>query len=132
MSAGEGAGATLRQIDFAAVAADEEIQEIRKRLAMIEQRLGIVWTPLPEARPPPGPQAKTKPPPPPPPAQALQTRIGAHWLNRVGIAAVLFGAAFFLKYAFDNNWVGPSMRVASGAVVGIGLLAWGEALRARG
>jgi uncharacterized membrane protein len=110
------------------VAADEEIQEIRKRLAMIEQRLGIVWTPdvAPEASPAPPPQ------PPPPPAQALETRIGAHWLNRVGIAAVLFGAAFFLKYAFDNNWIGPSMRVAIGAAVGIALLAWGEALRARG
>src|ERR1043165_877575 len=107
---------------------DEEIAEIRTRLAMIEQRLGIVWNPTVTPETPPAPVVE----PPPPSSQALETRIGAHWLNRVGIAAVLFGAAFFLKYAFDNNWIGPAMRVAIGAAVGIGLLAWGEALRARG
>jgi len=94
--------------------------------------------PLPEgerlvATPPPQAAPLTPPPPPPsPPPHTLETQIGAHWLNRVGIAAVLFGAAFFLKYAFDNNWIGPSMRVAIGAAVGIALLGWAEGMRARG
>ncbi|HEY2092267.1 MAG TPA: DUF2339 domain-containing protein [Thermoanaerobaculia bacterium] len=133
------------------MAADEEIREIRARLAAIEQRLGIVRTPegadpgtLSEgARPSSGPldhaladgegdDGPNAALASPHGAQALETRIGAHWLNRVGIAAVMFGAAFFLKYAVDNNWIGPSMRVAIGAAVGIALLAWGEALRARG
>ncbi|HEX7190567.1 MAG TPA: DUF2339 domain-containing protein, partial [Thermoanaerobaculia bacterium] len=113
------------------MATDDEIAEIRARLAAIERRLGIVWTPDAPRETPVTPSPEAPPPPPPPPAQALETRIGAHWLNRVGIAAVLFGAAFFLKYAFDNNWIGPSMRVAIGAAVGIALLGWGEALRAR-
>ncbi|HEV8434615.1 MAG TPA: DUF2339 domain-containing protein, partial [Thermoanaerobaculia bacterium] len=122
------------------MASDDDIEEIRKRLAMIEQRLGIVWNPdeasntvVAEARPSPGPSG-----PPLPEGEGvttttttLETRIGAHWLNRVGIAAVLFGAAFFLKYAFDNDWVGPSMRVTIGAAVGIVLLGWAELLRAR-
>ncbi|HEX3109626.1 MAG TPA: DUF2339 domain-containing protein [Thermoanaerobaculia bacterium] len=113
------------------MASDEDIAEIRKRLAMIEQRLGIVWNP--DETPRPSLDAsrlveETSAPP----VQALETRIGAHWLNRVGIAAVLFGAAFFLKYAFDNDWVGPSMRVTIGAAVGIALLGWAELLRARG
>jgi uncharacterized membrane protein len=113
------------------VATDDELQEIRERLAAIEQRLGIAWTPdiAPET-PPAAPVERQVLAP--PQAQALETRIGAHWLNRVGIAAVMFGAAFFLKYAVDNNWIGPSMRVSIGAAVGVGLLAWGEALRARG
>ncbi len=111
---------------------EDDVAEIRTRLALIEQRLGVVWTPekpvetAPALPPPPPPQPAT-----PPPAQALETRIGAHWLNRVGIAAVLFGAAFFLKYAFDNNWIGPSVRVAIGAAVGIALLGWAEVLRLR-
>ena len=120
------------------MASDDELREIRGqidalflRLSLIEQRLNIQFTPAqptaPVVQPPVAPPA-----PPPAQAQALETRIGAHWLNRVGIAAVLFGAAFFLKYAFDNNWIGPSMRVAIGAAAGIALLGWAEALRARG
>jgi uncharacterized membrane protein len=79
---------------------------------------------------PPGPPPQSTSPGPPP--HTLETKIGAHWLNRVGIAAVLFGAAFFLKYAFDNNWIGPSMRVTIGAAVGIALLVCAEGMRARG
>jgi uncharacterized membrane protein len=116
------------------MASDEEIAEIRARLAAIEERLGMrakldtaPTTLSVAARPSPGPSG-----PPLPEGEGLETRIGAHWLNRVGIAAVLFGAAFFLKYAFDNNWVGPAMRVTIGAAVGMALLAWGESLRARG
>jgi uncharacterized membrane protein len=95
-------------------------------------------TPLPVLPPQSRPLATPPPIPPPqstssaPPPHTLETQIGAHWLNRVGIAAVLFGAAFFLKYAFDNNWIGPSMRVAIGAAVGIALLGWAEGMRARG
>src|SRR6185503_18222505 len=34
-------------------------------------------------------------------------------------------AALFVKYAWDNNWVGPTGRVLFGAVLGLGLLAAG-------
>ena len=33
----------------------------------------------------------------------LEGTIGRLWFNRVGIFALLFGVALFLKYAFDNN-----------------------------
>ena len=55
-----------------------------------------------------------------PPAVApdqLENLIGGHWLNRIGILAVFIGISFFLKYAFDNNWIGPSGRVAIGIPV---------------
>src|ERR1041385_4909615 len=45
----------------------------------------------------------------------LEGTIGKLWLNRVGIFALLFGVAFFLKYAFDNNWIGPIPRPGGGA-----------------
>ena len=62
----------------------------------------------------------------------LESRIGSHWLNRIGIAAVLIGVSYFLKYAFDNNWIGPAGRVAIGLLAGIGVVVWSERFRARG
>ncbi len=62
----------------------------------------------------------------------LEARIGSHWLNRIGIAAVLIGVSYFLKYAFDNNWIGPAGRVAIGLVAGIAVVFWSERFRSRG
>jgi uncharacterized membrane protein len=61
----------------------------------------------------------------------LEARIGANWLNRIGIIAICFGVAFFLKYAFDNQWIGPGGRVLIGVAIGIAFLVGGERLRKR-
>ena len=50
-------------------------------------------------------------------------------LGRIGIAAVIIGISFFLKYAFDNNWIGPAGRVMIGIVAGIALISLGQYLR---
>ncbi len=47
--------------------------------------------------------------------------IAGRWLNYVGILALLFAVTFFLKYAFDNNWVGPRGRVGIGLLMGSAL-----------
>jgi len=62
----------------------------------------------------------------------LESRIGQVWLNRIGIVAVLFGVAYFLKYAFDNDWIGAGGRVAIGMLAGIGLILWSESFRRKG
>jgi uncharacterized membrane protein len=62
----------------------------------------------------------------------LESRIGSQWFNRIGITAVLIGVSYFLKYAFDNNWIGASGRVAIGLLAGIGLVLWSERFRSRG
>jgi len=62
----------------------------------------------------------------------LESRIGSHWLNRIGIAAVLIGISYFLKYAFDNNWIGPAGRVTIGLLAGIAVVVWSERFRAKG
>ena len=61
----------------------------------------------------------------------LEKKIGQYWLNRIGIVAMLVGVSYFLKYAFDNNWVGPGGRIAIGLFVGIGLVLWSERFRRR-
>ena len=62
----------------------------------------------------------------------LETLIAGSWLNRIGILALLLSVSFFLKYAFDNNWVGPRGRVAIGLVLGSALLPWSGWLLRRG
>src|SRR5215471_9459359 len=60
---------------------------------------------------------------------SLEKKIGQVWLNRIGIAAVLIGVAFFLQWAFQNHLIGPGGRVAIGVVAGIGLVVWSERFR---
>ena len=58
--------------------------------------------------------------------------VAGRWLNYVGILALLFAVTFFLKYAFDNNWVGPRGRVGIGLLAGSVLYPWSQHLLARG
>ena len=57
--------------------------------------------------------------------------LGGNWLARIGVLAVVIGVAFFLKLAFDNQWIGEAGRVALGVTGGIGLLIAGELLHRR-
>jgi uncharacterized membrane protein len=56
----------------------------------------------------------------------LEGRLGARGLNRIGVLVLIVGIAFFLKYAFENAWIGPAGRVAVGLVLGSGLLLLGR------
>lgn len=51
--------------------------------------------------------------------------LGGHWLARIGVVALIIGIAFFLKFAFDNNWIGPTGRVILGIVAGLAMLGGG-------
>ena len=52
--------------------------------------------------------------------------IGGNWLARIGILAVIIGVGFFLKLAFDNEWIGETGRVVLGLAAGLALLGAGE------
>ncbi|MBI4298297.1 MAG: DUF2339 domain-containing protein [Chloroflexi bacterium] len=51
---------------------------------------------------------------------------GGNWLARIGVLAIIIGVAFFLKLAFDNNWIGPTGRVVLGIIAGLAMLGAGE------
>lgn len=70
--------------------------------------------------------------PPPQDTRSLENRIGSQWFNRIGILAMLIGMAWFLKFAIDNQWIGPLGRVAIGLVAGAGFIGWSERFRNRG
>jgi uncharacterized membrane protein len=65
------------------------------------------------------------------PRASLESRIGSQVFNRVGIVALLIGAAWFLKFAIDERWIGPAARVMIGVVAGSGLVGWSEWFRTR-
>ena len=93
--------------------------------------------PSPFGWPPPPRQPSTQPQPNLRPAISkqdadLEKKIGQYWLNRIGIVAMLIGVSYFLKFAFENNWIGPGGRIVIGLLAGIGLLVWSERFRGRG
>jgi uncharacterized membrane protein len=113
--------------------ADQRLQAIEQRLAAIEERLGLrAAAQFSEPSESGGLKPAATPAATPRKTQNLENLIGAHWLNRIGIAAVLVGAAYFLKYAFENDWIGPATRIVIGVVCGALILIWSERFHARG
>jgi uncharacterized membrane protein len=53
------------------------------------------------------------------------TNLGPKILVAAGGLAVVVFLAFFVRYAWENNWVGPTGRVLSAAVFSLGLVALG-------
>ncbi|MGA8145693.1 MAG: DUF2339 domain-containing protein [Candidatus Acidiferrales bacterium] len=62
----------------------------------------------------------------------FETLVAGRWMNYIGILAILFAVAFFLKYAFENNWIGPRGRVGIGLLMGAALFPWSHRLLDRG
>jgi uncharacterized membrane protein len=76
-----------------------------------------------------------KTPPPLPPAvgkaeprksargrSSAELAVGQGWLLGIGVLILIIGIGFFLKYAFDQEWIGPAVRISIGFVGGILLL----------
>jgi uncharacterized membrane protein len=66
---------------------------------------------------------------PPKARKDLEAQIGGNWFNIIGVLAIVFSVAFFLKYAFDKGWITPTYRVWTGILIGVAFLAAGEWLR---
>lgn len=62
----------------------------------------------------------------------LENLVGGKLLNRVAILVLLFGMAYFLKYSFDNNWIGIIGRIIIGLFAGVAFIAAGDITIGRG
>lgn len=58
-------------------------------------------------------------------ANEIESIIGRRWVGWAAVGLILFATAFFLKYAFDNRWIGELGRVAIGVIFGVGMCAAG-------
>ena len=89
------------------------VEELERRLAAVEGRVGMV--PVPVAAPPPvfvpAPVAST--------ADTVETNAGLVWANRIGAVTMILGVAFAFLYAVDNEMIGPTGRVLCGLLAGL-------------
>ena len=120
----------------------EEIAQLNKRIASLEQMVremqGVREAPKPEPAPPPpapvppAPDFEIRPAPSPPVApkradeSELEAEIGGNWMNKIGAIALVLGIAFFLKYAFENRWIDETGRIIVGIIIGLACVYGGE------
>jgi uncharacterized membrane protein len=65
-------------------------------------------------------------------ADSLEAQIGSRWLLYLGIGTLVLGLSYFVKFAFDNEWIAPPVRVGLGVAAGAVLIAAGLRFAARG
>lgn len=124
------------------------IEQLRRSLQVVLERLHAL-DPLPRGGQASAPPTGTTVRPPVTPAGAApgvarpavrvarsrgewEALIGGKWLNRIGALAFILGVGFFLKYAFDNDWISETLRVLTGGVAGVLLLLGAWRSHARG
>ncbi len=59
---------------------------------------------------------------PEPSPKNLERFVGEHLIAMVGVVITVIGVAIGAKYAIDNGWITPVMRIVFGYLIGIGLL----------
>jgi uncharacterized membrane protein len=62
----------------------------------------------------------------------LESKIGQRWIAWVGAIVLFFSAAFFLKHAFENDWIGPTGQVVICALAGLAMLVCGSRFIVKG
>ena len=85
-----------------------------------ELKFGPTYSELPDV--PAAPVAPVAPVAPAAPAHDLEAAIGGKLMLWVGTIVLVLGLAFFLKYAFDNDWINEPVRVGLGVLAGLALV----------
>lgn len=105
---------------------DKKIQRLEERISFLEKpELVQPSEPIPYKEAPEYLEIKKEIPPPEEKPFEIEEWAGK-WLPKIGMLALLFGVGFFLKYAFDHYWIGPTGRIILGLLGGVALLGAGE------
>ena len=99
-----------------------------ERIAHEVERLRGTSSPRRRPTPPVRPKPTARQPVLSPSGRAKVVFKSEDWLSRIGVGLLLFGLAFLFKYSVDQGWIGPAVRVAFGAALGVVLLGAGVAL----
>jgi uncharacterized membrane protein len=60
-------------------------------------------------------------------SNSAELAVGQRWLLGIGVLILIVGVGFFLKFAFDQRWIGPAVRISIGFIGGFALLLGGSA-----
>jgi len=131
-------GVELEAIHSQKLQRDRQITEPPKEEQPVNRELPTAGGPQPEPRE----EAREKPPKPPrrQPIDSelerhnteLELRVGQKVVLALGLVTMIFGVGYFLKYSFEQGWIGPAARVALAFVWGMSFLAGGEYFRKKG
>ena len=66
------------------------------------------------------------------PQASIEADIGKKWLPKIGVVSIVLGVAFFVIYAIQNKWIGPTGQVALGVLAGIVLVIAGDVFDRKG
>jgi uncharacterized membrane protein len=127
------------------IALERETRALRRRVHVLELKLGVVPEPVSQPRVAAGSavveQASSPPPPPPesaPPAPRAERRpvnwedlLGGRVLAWIGGLAIAIGVALLFALAISQGWIGPTVRVALAGAGSSALLALGVWLHER-
>jgi uncharacterized membrane protein len=123
----------LRQLQHRVEELEHELHHARRsRRRAVDEEEVYDAIPVEEPEPAVTPHPREAPPKPAPESPGIEGVIGRQVLGWVAVVLMLLAVGFFVKYAFDNEWVGPVGQVCSGAVFGAALCAGGYAMHRRG
>lgn len=121
-----------------------QINELRRRVDALQQELDSIRKQLGEtdAREAVPPVASAPPPRPGKPSRIVvyvktkvvpefESLVGGNILGKLGLLTLVLATAWFIKYAFDKQWINESGRIYTGLIAGFGVISFGLRL-ARG
>ncbi|MCL4441874.1 MAG: DUF2339 domain-containing protein [Firmicutes bacterium] len=119
-------------------ALENEVSSLKEKVYLLESAGGQKVSSHKAPAPPPA--IHEEPVPVSPPKQeasaawrdGLESLVGGKLLNRIAIVVLLFGMGYFLKYSFDNHWIGETGRIIIGLLAGIAFLVAGDITMGRG
>ena len=119
----------LERLLQAVVELKQKIEECNQRISALEKKEIVKpWQPYqpPFKKEIPTPKPYKKPEP--INWKALELKLGKYGLQIIGMVIFLLGMGFLLKYAIDQEWISPTVRVVLGLLTATGLIAAAEVL----
>jgi uncharacterized membrane protein len=118
-----------------------EVEYLRKQVICAPAKEMVAGSARPESS---GVAENQKMPPPLPPRMiesagksrdsgtgSAELAVGQKWFLGIGVLILIIGVGFFLKYAFDRQWIVPAVQVSLGFICGLGLLWFGNLCHSR-
>ena len=115
------------------------LARLESEVRILKQAAGPAKTPdptVPVRAPAPAPAAPTRPSPVTSSRASagkdLEAWFGENALLVVGVLALVATVGFALRYAFEQGWISPALRVLTGLVIGLIVAGYGERVQRQG